>query len=363
VKKEKRKIYFKPAKILLVEDNQMNQELAVSLLDSVGLTAMIANNGQEALDLLEKNSFNLVLMDLQMPVMDGLTATKAIRGKEDDFFKKVPIIAMSARAFQKDKEECFDAGMNDYVVKPIDPSLLYEVLSHYLDVAAEGPEIQNRTIISTTNSQLASDDAEFIAQFSDVRNLDARAGLYHANSNRTLYLKILQGFVADYGSNSLELRKLIERAKYEDATRVTHTIKGLCGTIGSNHVQELAAKVENSLSQKNPDFAEYNLFEKALQELIGDLSVALNGIASEQSTHIEKKDDPQANEKLKKALVDLHAAVESCSSTQCKRIIDGLERIVFAKNQEELINQLKDQVDDYDFGEAEKTIKELEKTL
>jgi hypothetical protein len=76
-----------------------------------------------------------------------------------------------------------------------------------------------------------------------------------------------------------------------------------------------------------------------------------------------REEKARNEEKLKKALVDLHAAVESCSSTQCKRIIDGLERIVFAKNQEELINQLKDQVDDYDFGEAEKTIKELEKTL
>ena len=100
-----------------------------------------------------------------------------------------------------------------------------------------------------------------------------------------------------------------------------------------------------------------------MQELVGDLNVALNGIASEQSTHIEKKSDPQANEKLKQAVADLHAAVESCSATQCKRIIDGLERISFAKNQEDLINQLKDQVDDYDFAAAENTIKEIEKTL
>lgn len=363
VKKEKRKVYFKPAKILLVEDNQMNQELAVSLLDSVGLTAMIANNGQEALDLLQKNSYHLVLMDLQMPVMDGLTATKAIREREDPYFKKVPIVAMSARAFQKDKEECFDAGMNDYVVKPIDPSHLYEVLSHYLKVAAEGPEIQNRTLVSVSNSPLVSDDAEFVSQFSDVRNFDASSGLYHANNNKTLYLKILQGFVADYGGNGFELRKLIESSKYEEATRITHTIKGLCGTIGSKHVQGLGAAVENTLSQKKQDFTEYNAFENALRDLIEDLKVALKNIATEQTTRVEKKNDPQANEKLKKALVDLHAAVESCSSTQCKRIIDGLERIVFAKNQEELINQLKDQVDDYDFGEAEKTIKELEKTL
>ena len=105
--------------------------------------------------------------------------------------------------------------------------------------------------------------------------------LLRSSPTCAIYLKILQGFVADYGGNGFELRKLIERAKYEDATRITHTIKGLCGTIGSNHVQELAAKVENSLSQNNPDFAEYNLFEKALQELVGDLNVALNGIASE----------------------------------------------------------------------------------
>ena len=363
VKKEKRKIYFKPAKILLVEDNQMNQELAVSLLDSVGLTAMIANNGQEALDLLEKNSFNLVLMDLQMPVMDGLTATKAIREKDDEFFKKIPIIAMSARAFQKDKEECYDAGMNDYVAKPIDPSFLYDVLSHYLPVAAERPEIQNRTIIATSNTQLTSDEAEFIGHFSAVRNFDASLGLYHANNNRTLFLKILQGFVSDYGSNSFELRKLIEQSKYDEATRVTHTIKGLCGTIGSAHVQALGAALESSLSQNKPNFSEYNAFEQALQELIQDLKISLQGIASEQADPVEKKNDPQAAEKLRTAIDALKAAVDSCSSTQCKRIIDGLERIAFEQHQEELIDQLRDLVDDYDFGGAADTIAELEKTL
>ena len=363
VKKEKRKIYFKPAKILLVEDNQMNQELAVSLLDSVGLTAMIANNGQEALDLLQKNSFNLVLMDLQMPVMDGLTATKAIREKDDEFFKKIPIIAMSARAFQKDKEECYDAGMNDYVAKPIDPSFLYDVLSHYLPVAAERPEIQNRTIIATSNTQLTSDEAEFIGHFSAVRNFDASLGLYHANNNRTLFLKILQGFISDYGSNGLELRKLIEQSKYDEATRVTHTIKGLCGTIGSAHVQALGAALESSLSQNKPNFSEYNAFEQALQELIQDLKISLQGIASEQADPVEKTNDPQAAEKLRKAIDALKAAVDSCSSTQCKRIIDGLERISFAKHQEELIDQLRDLVDDYDFGGAADTIAELEKTL
>ncbi|MBR4008303.1 response regulator, partial [Fibrobacter sp.] len=227
-KKEKRKVYFKPAKILLVEDNLMNQELAVSLLNSVGLTTMIANNGKEALELLKPDSFNLVLMDLQMPVMDGLTATKEIRAKEEEYFKEVPILAMSARAFQKDKEECYDAGMNSYIVKPIDPSLLYEDLAKYLPIAAEGSGAPAKTVIAE-NNQLSEDESNFVARFSKVRNFDAAAGLYHANSNKNIYMRILHGFVRDYSGNNFELRKLIETAKFEEATRITHTIKGLCG--------------------------------------------------------------------------------------------------------------------------------------
>ena len=161
----------------------------------------------------------------------------------------------------------------------------------------------------------------------------------------------------------MELRKLIEQSKYDEATRVTHTIKGLCGTIGSAHVQALGAALEVSLSQNKPNFSEYNAFEQALQELIQDLKISLQGIASEQADPIEKTNDPQAAEKLRKAIDALKAAVDSCSSTQCKRIIDGLERISFAKHQEELIDQLRDLVDDYDFGGAADTIAELEKTL
>ena len=361
VKKEKRKIYFKPAKVLLVEDNQMNQELATSLLNSVGLTTMIANNGKEALELLKPKSFDLVLMDLQMPVMDGITATKEIRGKAEEYFKKVPILAMSARAFQKDKEECYEVGMNSYIVKPIDPSLLYEDLAKFLPVAAEEAESQ-RTVVSTGKNQMAEDDVMFVSQFSKVRNFDASSGLYHANSNKSIYLRILQGFVRDYG-NGLELRKLIETSKFEEATRITHTIKGLCGTIGSTHVQSLGAAVENTLSQKQRNFEEYNAFEDALRALIDDLSIALKDIATEQSAPAQKTADPHAVEKLKAALEELKPAVDSCSSTQCKRILESVENIAFDNQVNDLISKLVNQIDDYEFSEAEDTIKEIEKTF
>ncbi|MCQ2055371.1 MAG: response regulator [Fibrobacter sp.] len=363
VKKEKRKVYFKPAKILLVEDNQMNQELAVSLLDSVGLTTMVANNGQEALDMLEENSFQLILMDLQMPVMDGLTATKSIRERSDVYFKNVPIIAMSARAFQKDKEECYDAGMNAYVVKPIDPTLLYEELAKYLSVAAEAPQVQTRTLVSSDTTQHATDDSGFINKFAKVRDFNATNGLYHANSNKTLYLKILQGFVRDYGGNGFELRKLVENMQFEEATRVTHTIKGLCGTIGSVHVQTLGAAVENSLSQKIQNFEEFDAFEKALHDLAEDLTVALSDIATEMTSQTTKTVDPKAVENLKSIIKDLYDAIDSCSATQCKRILDSFDNISFEEPIASLLNELNEHVDEYEFTEAEDALHDLEKAL
>ena len=357
-KKEKGKIYFKEAKILLVEDNQMNQELAVSLLNSVGLTAMIATNGKEALDMLKKDAFDLVLMDIQMPIMDGLTATREIRAREDEYFKKVPILAMSARAFQKDTEECLEAGMNAHIVKPIDPTVLYEEMAKFLPVAAETPNVGKSEV-----SELSQDDKEFLAYFQKVKDFDAESGLYHVNNDRNMFLKILQGFVRDYGGNTLNLRALIEQFHYEDATRIVHTIKGLCGTIGANNVQNLAGSLESELAQKQCNFSIYNSFEESLRALIEDLQIVLSDIVSEQNTPVQKTHDPEANKKLAEAIKELKEAVDTCSSTQCKRILDGVENIAFEPNQEVLLHKLKELLDDYDFSEASEILKTLEKTL
>lgn len=358
VKKEKGKIYFKEAKILLVEDNQMNQELAVSLLNSVGLTTMIANNGKEALEMLKKDAFNLVLMDIQMPIMDGLTATREIRAREDEYFKQVPILAMSARAFKKDTEECLEAGMNAHIVKPIDPTILYEELAKFLPVAAE-----TQGAAKDDEADISQDDKDFISHFQKVKNFDAESGLYHVNNNRNMFLKILQGFVRDYGGNSFNLRSLIEQFHYEEATRIVHTIKGLCGTIGASHVQNLAATLEADLEQKQCNFSDYNLFEENLRELVDELNIVLTDIVTEQNEPVQKVDDPEAEKKLREAIVALKEAVDTCSSTQCKRILDGIEGIAFEKSQEVLLRKLKELLEDYDFSEAAEILDSLEKSL
>ena len=340
----------------------MNQELAVSLLNSVGLTTMVAKNGKIALDLLKKNAFDLVLMDIQMPVMNGLDATAEIRKRPDEYFKKVPIIAMSARAFQKDKDDCLSAGMNSYIAKPIDPKLLFSELAKYLPVADKMPTVQDSI---NSDEKLVSNDDNTVLLFQKVRHFDAAAGLYHANDNRNLYFKILQGFVRDYDGKIQKLKTSFENGEFEELARKIHTIKGLCGTIGSYHVQTLGLILENALLKKERNYSDFMAFEKAFEELIDDLKVVMQNIASEQinAAIVIKHVDPEATEKLSKAIAELKPAIDSCSSTLCKRILESLEEIMFTQEQENILQKLHNQVDDYDFAEAETSLKKLEETI
>ncbi len=118
------------ARVLLVEDNEINQQVAMEILADAGLIVSLANNGQEAVDAVEANRFDAVLMDVQMPVMDGYTATRTIR--RDPRFKDLPIIAMTAHAMAGDQEKSTAAGMNDHVTKPIDPEQLFATLARWI---------------------------------------------------------------------------------------------------------------------------------------------------------------------------------------------------------------------------------------
>ena len=204
-----------------------------------------------------------------------------------------------------------------------------------------------------------------VALFQKVRHFDAAAGLYHANDNRNLYFKILQGFVRDYDGKIQKLKASFENSEFEELARHIHTIKGLCGTIGSYHVQTLGLILENSLLKKERNFSDFRAFEKALEELIDDLKVVMQNIASEQSNAavVIKRIDPDAKNKLSKAIEELRPAIESCSSTLCKRILESLEEIMFSQEQETILQKLHEQVDNYDFTEAEESLRNLEETL
>jgi two-component system sensor histidine kinase/response regulator len=224
------------AKILVVEDNELNQEVALGLLESEGFEVEIANNGQEAVEMVTQNSYEIVLMDMQMPVMDGLTATKEIRKLEQ--FKDLPILAMTANAMDQDKEKCAEAGMNDHVAKPIDPDDLFNALLKW---------IKPKALTQAKNNVQPNKEAEVFKEASDldaIAGLDTKLGLKRVMGKMPLYLTMLKKYVETGNAAISELRNALSANDNEVAERVAHTCKGVNGNIGASGLQLMAGSIE-----------------------------------------------------------------------------------------------------------------------
>jgi two-component system sensor histidine kinase/response regulator len=252
-------------RILLVEDNDINQQIAVELLEGVEAKVDVANNGREAVDILLGGpippAYDVVLMDLQMPVMDGHQATKKIRS--DPRFAELPIYAMTAHATLEERELCLANGMNGHIAKPIDPALLFDTLSKVPRRALD------RAIIDTSAAPEAAVDAQ--ADLLPVDGLDSTDGLRRVGGNNALYVKLLRQF-ADQQANAVgQIRAALATNDIESATRLAHTLKGVAGNLGAGGVQVAAAAVETRLREGSPADAT----RQALEQLAGVLEPLL----------------------------------------------------------------------------------------
>ena len=264
------------AEILLVEDNPLNQEVALALLGLLGVRAELAADGAQALAMVRDRPYDLVLMDLHMPVMDGLSATQAIR--QLPARDRMPILAMTASAFASDRQLCLDAGMNDYLAKPIDPEQLRQKLLQWLpdwqaDASTPRPAARTDPVGTGTNAA----DVGF-PPMPDIPGLDTVLGLRQAQQQTSLYQQLLRRFVQDQGDTPARLAGAIAAQRWDEALRLAHTTKGVAAQIGARAVRDRAAALEIALrNQAGPTRVEslHADLTHALQALIAALDQAL----------------------------------------------------------------------------------------
>ncbi|WP_078118624.1 transporter substrate-binding domain-containing protein [Thiosocius teredinicola] len=222
--------------ILLVEDNLINQQVARELLENMGLLIRTARNGKDALAMLQRHAFDLVLMDIQMPEMDGYEATAKIR--EMPAFAKLPIVAMTAHAMTGERERCLDAGMNDHIAKPIDPAVLFATLQRWLP-ASRDKQAFVRGEASSSRPLDPSDDLP-----GQLPGLDVDWGLERVGGNRALFRRLLGEFVSSHGNALEELQTAVTAGDMEQVRREAHTLQGVAGNIGGRELQQAARCLE-----------------------------------------------------------------------------------------------------------------------
>jgi len=250
-------------RILLVEDNLTNQEVALITLKKLGYRADLATNGVEAIRLLASRSYSLVLMDCQMPEMDGFEATENIRsGRSKVLNPAVPIIAMTANAMQGDRERCLAAGMNDYIAKPVLPQEMLKKLNHWLSRASDSGRISVVVPLpESVGDARSSQDTDIFCE---------EELLVRLMNDESLMRRIVKAFNSDSPSQVIELHAAIDAGDFTLARRLAHNIKGSAANIAAPALRKAAYDLETALrDEKRDHFAGLMLIvEKQMESLL-----------------------------------------------------------------------------------------------
>jgi PAS domain S-box-containing protein len=325
-------------RILLVEDNEMNQQVATELLESAGAAVTVANHGGIAVKVLQGGpqppAFDVVLMDLQMPEMDGFTATEILRA--DPRFHELPIIAMTAHALIEERERCLKAGMNDHVTKPIDPDALFAVLARWTK-AREGPAPARGNL-----AQGGGGEAPL-----EIDGIDIATALNRVAGNRRLYRRLLEQFAKKQGDMDELIKAALLNGDRESAERYAHTLKGSAGNLGMGSVQAAAAKVEKAIRDGNSDVS------VLLEELEGSLS---KQVASIQAALVdgESTASPQAPFEAGAAGTSIRRllAMIDASDGEAADVVEEVTANLAARIEPNRLNGLRDAIAEFDFDAA-----------
>jgi PAS domain S-box-containing protein len=341
------------AHVLLAEDNKINQQVAEELLTQAGLKVTIANNGREAVEMLEdKNEYEAVLMDMQMPEMDGFEATGAIRQRPE--FKDLPIIAMTANVMAGDREKCLEAGMNDHVAKPIEPDKLFKTLAQWISTReGDTPQPAIQKTVATETTQVLPKHLE---------GIDIDEGLRRVGGNPKLYRKLLVEFSQDHREDVNAIRKALDQKDLETAQRIAHTIKGVSGSIGAADLHRDAESLDAALKE-----GKQNLYPELLSRLEDALVPVMEGlevltVSGETEKTAAEGDGPMDAEAIMPFLNELQTLLEEMDPEAEDKVIDLKAQLGGGAHQK-LVNALSKKVGEFEFEDALETLGKLKKAL
>ncbi|MFC1866694.1 response regulator [Thermodesulfobacteriota bacterium] len=338
------------ARILLVEDNEINQQVAQEILEGSGFVEEIANDGQEAVTMAEESEYDIVLMDINMPVMDGLEATRRIRDSEGSTQSPLPIVAMTASAMTQDIEQTQEAGMNDHVAKPIDVKQLFATLVKWIEPGER--EMPERSVEEARD--IKAEEVE--PDLPEIQYIDVNSGLKRVGGNKKLYLNILAKFFRDYPDATEQIKDALDKGDQELAQRLAHTVKGVAGNIGANDLQEaggnLEASIKQGVSQETREMVP--LFDKALVQVLGSLKDFLGkGEATGDEIRVEETGDPL---ELLAFLEKLDPHVQKRKPKQCKQIMEEMSDFSWPEVYMKEVKELGKLIGKYKFKDAAKVL-------
>lgn len=337
--------YSSPAKILLAEDNPINQMVAAEILTLAGMTVHMANNGLEAVEKIKTEAFDVVLMDLQMPEMDGLEATARIR--KDHANKDLPIIAMTAHAMRGDREKCMAAGMDDYISKPIDRLKLYQVLKKY-----------------TSNDGVTSNPIELPGTQPisiKIPGIDVDEGMDRMGCSFERFITILSEFCQDMEPITTQLKELISQNDLTEAKEKNHAIKGAAGNLAAKYLFTASQSLEKAILAKEMD--QIGHFLSRVEESFSEVKASLRNLKLEPLARVPLvQADPNSKPgKIHDMLGELDKSLGEYDPVESKAKFNQLKEYLAQYLHDIALSALSQKLDDqiklYQFDNARQIIK------
>ncbi|MBF0195583.1 MAG: CHASE domain-containing protein [Magnetococcales bacterium] len=327
--------------LLLVEDNEINQQVAQELLEKIGVEVTIANNGKESVEIVADKKFDGVLMDLQMPVMDGLKASREIRKNSDHSI--LPIIAMTANAMTGDREKCLNAGMQDHISKPINPEVLYETLVQWIK-----PE-SIKLLSQKSKSNSDPKPTEKHIDFPVLYGIDNKAGLKYVGNNRLIYRNVLGKFANNQGDACQRMKLQLQSGDTNSLELTAHTLKSVSSTIGAKGLADLAGKIE-ICAKSQTDQNDLASFVDETETELSKIVIAIEAMMTAEETATilpnQEKNNVEADvlrpmfQKAVDKLIAFDASIED--------VVAEIEPLVSSEKRMKKLKLIQDSIEYYD---------------